>query len=1234
MQSSASSTGGSSDEAGGAYRRGLVAFFAAHGLNGLPVSGLPFTGSDAIVDGVAAEVAFAVDDVLVELAGGRLFIQAKRTLRFGRPMREVADQWLAAVRHPQFRPDTDLIGAASGELAGPIRELALGLDRRRHGATIFSVAQEQALNRLKRLLRDRGASAPEVEKALARGIILELKVEEFGQEDSDRGRLLLDGHVVAKGEGGRAWRELLSISGEAARLRLGHSIPAWQFELGKRGLPLTIDSVASRSAYLARRAEAMNRYRSGLRKRGEYVDLTAIGLGVPPIPLSEMDSDIGVRTGDDERGSGDDLLWALRRRGRITLTGLPGGGKSTALRAVAAEWGRRDDWSVPIFVSLKKVAAHDLFRKRPLHYQVVDDAIQTVQPKDEKLVREALGEALDQGHALLILDGLDEAADRSQMLASDIAELLKGIHPDTDVLLATRDVAFADASMLRFDVFRLGRPTEQLVPVTAVLRAIALQRGVGDQESWVNARVEWIEEALARDHQLGETPLLPVLLASIAADHEAANLPHTRLGILGQVVEDVVRRCESKRQVRITGLPDSQQASAVLGTFKQIAVTLSQKGGGAPRAELITNIAAYLECDWGLPLGPSQTTAEEILLFWDDSGMFVAQGAQKTVSARHSLFQEMGAALFSASLPNDKAVAWVKGAAPKPELKETIQLAATRSRVIADALIDVVCSGPPNDPYDRLASAAADALDQGGTASVPQLRRLIARLQEQIVFGDAEGWRAFRRLARLAVPADLIDPLLKSVGNHFSAEHAAIARANAVLFWGWDSGRAIEHCEAALRVATLPALRRRFDRGGLDLDLLADDLFARVIENAATALIPTRPDLAEILAESVHHLPMYATQAIIKVLRANGYDEIADRTNAKYLDDNGFVERIRAGARQTDEDIRNLLNSLASHSPSAELSLSQGRRLRELASYVETLDLNAIPAWMRGARWRDLKEPFFRLIGELGGFDESTLGAQAKLMLQEIAGGSGRGNAAFFSLFQGAGAAELSRWTQVSDPIEARALLLRILHAPRPSAVVAAKALATHPDGDDTAQLIEKEFSKLPRESVLPAIWAHLSLVSEPDKRALLLARSQFSSIREAVARSVTIIDKGKRNELAELFAHDPNRQVRLAAVGCAKADQPSAELVAFLESIAQDVDPPFTCYHCGTENPSANDSCSSCHVVTPRPSREAASLIESLRKTLTKPQGAAVASEANLPADKQALRAPSVALSRAPTRG
>ena len=112
------------------------------------------------------------------------------------------------------------------------------------------------------------------------------------------------------------------------------------------------------------------------------------------------------------------------------------------------------------------------------------------------MVRETLEHALSKGQAALFLDGLDEAADQSLELASDIAALLEEIHPDTDVLLAIRDVAYADAQILGFRDLRLCPPRDTDRTVRTVLRAIASHERCADADEWVAIRVEWVKRLM------------------------------------------------------------------------------------------------------------------------------------------------------------------------------------------------------------------------------------------------------------------------------------------------------------------------------------------------------------------------------------------------------------------------------------------------------------------------------------------------------------------------------------------------------------------------------------------------------------------------------------------------------------------------------------------------------------------------------------------------------------------
>ena len=265
-------------------------------------------------------------------------------------MSEVTGQWLRAVRDSRFRPAEDFVAAAAGDLSGPVLDAAEALDGLRRGVTELPARQSRALGRVGDFLRRHGALDRELESIRACAVILPLQAESVDHEHSERGRLLLDGHVVKKGQGTRAWGELLLLAGETARVRSRHPVASWLERLRRRQIPLTADADASRAAYLESRRNAVVGYRQRLERRGSEVDLTSIGLRVPPIPLSDMDASIEVREPEADERDSHDLFWSIRLSGRVVLTGLPGSGKSTAIARVVSEWARRDGWSLPILV--------------------------------------------------------------------------------------------------------------------------------------------------------------------------------------------------------------------------------------------------------------------------------------------------------------------------------------------------------------------------------------------------------------------------------------------------------------------------------------------------------------------------------------------------------------------------------------------------------------------------------------------------------------------------------------------------------------------------------------------------------------------------------------------------------------------------------------------------------------------------------------------------------------------
>jgi hypothetical protein len=1180
-----SAIGGAANEAGTEYRRGVAAYFAAHGLNGIPLAGFPVEGDGATVEAVALETDLGVDDLLVSLRCARLLVQAKRTLSW-KLMPDIARQWVTALRDSQFHLGTDFLVAVTGSPSGPVRALAQALRRTRDGATSYTDEEAGALKRLRGLLAGCGASVSECETIIEHTVILQLTVEDPDHDDATLGRLLLDGHVATKGEGGRTWRELLSIAGDAARFRVGYSVEQWLLKLRQRGIPLVTDTRASHAAYLAARMQAVAQYRDTLTRRGAMVDLSPLGIAVPPIPLEDMDAGVSLRRPGMDRDEFDPF-WTFRRHGRVVVTGLPGGGKSTTVASIAGNWASYSDWSLPILASLRRLGDSRRFRDRALRDRIIEMAVEGLDPHDQPLVADALHEALRDGTAVLILDGLDEAADRSLLLVADISDLLQGVHPETDVLIATRDTAYADTQQLQFSDFRLGPPRDVSSAVSAVLEAIAKVRNVDDPRGWIAARREWVKKALDADSALRETPIFAVLLASLAADAATDELPRTRALILERVVQEVVKRREARRGPSLPGIDESHHAAVLLGLFPLIAHELMNAGGAIPRAELAGRLAPYLVQEWGLAPAAARANAETALLFWDEAGVFVASGADKVVAPRLQLLMEIGVALHAATLTAGEAAAWVQDTAKRPGAREALALAAGKSPGIADALVDTACELADFD----LLTVTAPAVSHDGLASEAALRKLAGRLREHVSSGGRDGWRAFRLVSDLKVPVELQEPILQAVDAHYPQPYPAIARGYACLTWGWQPDRLDEYLESVL-LSEKPSLSP--PASGFDLSSATDAMEMRLLEIAAETLLPRRADLAPAAARAMERASMRTAEVIATALRRCGHGDLAGRDRPRLL---AMHQQLLAGARDTVKQIDGLLEMVRSLAPAAQLSLAQQRRLPEFASFIQTLDLNSLDAWPRtpdaAATWRE----FVEAVVTLGGFDRSILAAQSEILQDERASDPSGTNQAFWSLIDLQVDAALVHWDGLSEPSVTRDLMLEVVRGGGEAArVVASKALIHNPDRAGSATALKRIVDGGPPASVLVAVWAYLNLVQDADVAAEEMARSSRDRVREAVARLVPPVEEGQITSRASKLARDPIRQVRLGVLEhFQRSEKNLAAARPLLKEVAEGTDPDFTCYHCGTQNPASSESCKSCHIVTERPSKIAGRLIKAL---------------------------------------
>ncbi|MFC0508843.1 NACHT domain-containing protein [Micromonospora costi] len=1173
--------GGASGDAGVEYRRAVAAYAVAHGLAGAALIGFGVPPAVAFVQAVALETDDVVDDVGIEFQSGwRATVQAKRTLRKGKPFSSAIAQWrLAAQRGIQENERLVLVTSQMPKWAYDLKRL---LDRHKLDKPGSPTHEERdALKYLDAELS--GLTASQRKSLLKCASIHVLSLEEEEQQDSRQAIRLLDG-VVGREASLNAWRDLVSLAGKTARLRGGFLLHGW-LDLLTVGGYRVLTSEGTAAARMTKQEGARQKYRTALRNRGSMVDLRPLGATTPPIPLAKVDAKIeAIAPGEDGRDSRD-LLWAFIRRGRMVLTGLPGGGKSLALSVLAARLLDIQEAPFPVLASLKDVDRQDQslgFRDRLLKVALRD------LPADSRpLIQEELEARFEEGRVALLLDALDETHGRRAQVVSELDEFVCGLSPDVDVLLATRDVSYGHASSLGWEDLRLAPPKEIEKTVRAILETQASASNPAKDEDWVRTRERWVTGTLNKDRSLRETPLMPILLSLLAATKSDDTLPTHRASILYAAVTGFVDRQEARlgNALQMGPLAGRSASKALLDGFAVEARRIATAGGQCTFGQVLHEIEGCLVDRWGLTQGPAEVAAEAIARFWDEAGIFVISGGDEKVAPRVELFLEIGEAVHISTRPEQEVVEWIAEVVQAGR-HEPLILAAGLSELVARELLREAARSRNH----ALLLAAITAIRQGAAAVEPEFGSLFRVLLEDTGRGDAEAWQLWSRTLELAKGNEQSDALLDALES-FPEDYRTIGRTTLLLRGKMVISTADRDglLLDTLKVSGLSPLPQR-DTAQKGRFATIDGLYSRAIEGAAEELLGRRQEATELVVRALDHSSMGMHDRLCKLLRARGFEDIANEIESERW--SGFSKSF---ARLADLDRHahlRLLKDLAK-SPGSELTYQQATRLAELGSLCETLNLNQINAWPDFNDYDQWFWPLVQLVMRLGQFDTEVISAQASLTLDRIA--TAGSDDAFFYIFDDAEPRPLQAWDSIEDQEGAVRFLASMFFLGVGTAWVAARALWRVPVADLAVPLLREVLRKLrtPERQRIVAV-ALLSLVG--NEILVEWAMDPSPVLRRIAAEFLPLPQDGSIPPEMTTLLRDPDGNVVECAVErLERRDNPQVQ--SELARISQQPNPGWKCLHCGTENPAGRRSCIDCRTVGPDPAALATSILHGTPK-------------------------------------
>jgi hypothetical protein len=190
-------------------------------------------------------------------------------------------------------------------------------------------------------------------------------------------------------------------------------------------------------------------------------------------------------------------------------------------------------------------------------------------------------------------------------------------------------------------------------------------------------------------------------------------------------------------------------------------------------------------------------------------------------------------------------------------------------------------------------------------------------------------------------------------------------------------------------------------------------------------------------------------------------------------------------------------------------------------------------------------------------------------------------------LFDAGKTVELDRWDRVGDPEAVRTSLLHFFELPQEIGIMAARALATHPDASGTIDVLLTALPTLP--PLGRRLAAKAVLIRDGDswvKRASDFATAEDPILRRVAAETLSR-DPTTSIKLIHKLARDSDAGVQADLAKGLSSVSLDPVVVEVLTSIEEAKPAGWLCIWCDRTNP-PSDSCESCRHVGPEPRKHA----------------------------------------------
>jgi formylglycine-generating enzyme required for sulfatase activity/energy-coupling factor transporter ATP-binding protein EcfA2 len=379
---------------------------------------------------------------------------------------------------------------------------------------------------------------------------------------------------------------------------------------------------------------------------------------------------------------------ALRDQTRIVIIGDPGSGKSTLLKHLALRLAAEDNAPLPILVPLNAYA--DALSKSDANLQQYLPAYFAGLAKGMDNLGPLFDEAIKQGRAVILLDGLDEVQqNRANLVEKVEAFAHEAIGQGNKIVVTSRVVGYRESPLNPKDwtLYTLLDFDRQAIEDFARKWCTAFEKSTkGNTEEAANAaereRVSLIEALDANPGvaNLASNPLLLTILALIK--RQGVSLPNHRVELYELYLKTLISAWSKARALdkKPVGPPlDYLETVSVLGP---LALSLREENptyGLISEERLIDWLTDhFMGDDWGLRRGEARARARDFLDSVHKYSNLLLERGQGRYGFIHLTFEEALAARGLAQkgqLKLDDSLALIGKYVADPAWRETILLA-------------------------------------------------------------------------------------------------------------------------------------------------------------------------------------------------------------------------------------------------------------------------------------------------------------------------------------------------------------------------------------------------------------------------------------------------------------------------------------------------------------------------------------------------------------------------------